>query len=163
MGTYATTTALATVMVGVTFDTATTALASKMIDRAEAEVNKYLSRRFDLTSAYFQTATSIPPLVRSLTEQIAEGMAWKSMSRGAEESLERGDALIKSALENLVLIQSFKSDLVNTAGSVIPDFGNTAMRVKSNTAGYVSTFAEDSELAWRVDPNKLDDLANERD
>ena len=42
MGKYATTTSLEVLMVGTTFDTATTSLASKLITHAENEVNKYI-------------------------------------------------------------------------------------------------------------------------
>lgn len=163
MGNYATTTSLATVMPDISFDTATTALVSELIDQAETEVNKYLSRRYDLSSSYFQTTTSIPPLVRTLTKRLAEGYTWKAMSRGAKESLKRGQVLEDGVIKNLELIQNYQSDLSDTAGAVIPDFTNTAMRVKCNTSTYRPTFDEDDPLAWQVDPTKLSDISDSRD
>ena len=157
---YATTTSLAINMIGVTFDTATTALASKKITDAENEINKYLSKRYDITS--FQTTTSVPPLVTTLCEKLAEGYIWRSNSRGGKESLARGKELIKEALDNLVLISTYKLDLVNTAGAAIADMSNTAYRVLSSTTNYVNTFNEDDELNWRVDPNKLEDIDSQR-
>ena len=163
MGLYATTTALATRMLGVTFDTATTALASAMIDDAEAEVNKYLSKRYDLSSATFQTATSIPPLVRQLTQRLAEGYTWKGNSRGGKESLARGNDLIKEVKDNLTLIKDFKCDLLNTAGSLIAESSSSPFRVQCNTTNYTPTFNEDDELTQAIDSDKLDDIATTRD
>lgn len=163
MGTYLTTTTMDTRMVGVTFDTATTALAVECISDAEAEVNKYLSKRYDLSSATFQTYTSIPPLVRSLATRYAVGCMWKHLSRGSKESLSRGATIAKDVVENLKLISNYKADLFNTAGSVITDFSNTSYRILSSTDDYSTTFNEDDPLNWKVDSDKLDDIESERD
>lgn len=164
MGLYATTTSIQTLMINVNFDLLTTDLCSKLITHAENEVNKYLSRRYDLSSNTFQTTTGIPPLVTSLTERLTEGYMWKSLSRGGtnKESLARGESLEKAVLDNLKLIADYKGDLFATSGSIISDMSNTAYRVLSNTEGYTDTFAEDNELNWAVDPDKLDDISNER-
>lgn len=159
MGTYATTTTLEIVMVGVDFSaTGMATLGAKAIAQAEAECNKYLSKRYDLSTATFQTSTSIPPIVTMLAEQLAEGYMWRWMSRGGKESLSRGEKLIKGAQDNLLLIADYKSDLVNTAGSVVPDMENASYKVQCNTSDFQSTFDEDSELAWRVDPDKMDGI-----
>ena len=162
MGMYATTTALATLMIGTNFDTATMALAVKALTHGENEINKYLSKRYDLT--VYQTSTAaIPPLMTSWCEEYAEGKMYIWMSRGGKESLARGKDLIESVLKNLLAVSEYKMDLVNTAGSVIEDFSNTAYRVLSNTSGYSNTFGEDDETAWAVDQDKLDDISNDRD
>jgi hypothetical protein len=163
MGLYATTTSLDTIMIGLNFDTATTALATKMITHAENEINKYLSKRYDLSSSQFQTSTSIPPLITSLCERLSEGYIWKSNSRGGKESLARGKELVTEVIENLMLISSYKLDLLDSSGSVISDMSNTAFRVLCNTTGYTNTFDEGSELGWVVDPDKLDDIADGRE
>lgn len=150
-------------MVGSTFDAATTSLATKLITHAENEVNKYLSKRYDITSSPFDTSTSIPPIVTSLTETLAEGYMYQRMSRGGKESMARGEALIKQAIDNLKLIADYKLDIIGSSGSVIADMSNTAYRVLGNTDGYSTTFNEDSELNWEVDQDKLDDIASERD
>lgn len=150
-------------MVGSTFDAATTSLATKLITHAENEVNKYLSKRYDITSSPFDTSTSIPPIVTSLTETLAEGYMYQRMSRGGKESMARGEALIKQAIDNLKLIADYKLDIIGSSGSVIADMSNTAYRVLDNTDGYSTTFNEDSELNWEVDQDKLDDIASERD
>lgn len=164
MATYATTSALQLVMTGVNFSaTNMQTLASKAIDHAEAEVNKHLSKRYDLSAAYFQTTTSVPPLVRTLTEQYAEGQMWKWISRGSKESVDRGTAMIDGAIKNLEAIRDYKADLYDTLGSVISDFSNTAYRVHCSTTDYAPTANEDDELSWKVDSDKLNAIATERD
>lgn len=161
MGNYCTTTGLAVLMVGTTFDTPTTALAVKLITHAENEVNKYLSKRYDL-AAFNATTTAVPPLVTSLAETLAEGYMHKRMSRGGKESLVRANDLIKQATDNLLLISEYKKDLVDSAGAVIADMSQTSYRVLSNTTNYANTFNEDDPLNWAVDSNKLDDIDGER-
>ena len=161
MGLYCSTTSLATIMIGTTFDSITTALAAKLITHAENEVNKYLSKRYDISA--FNTSTSIPPLVTSLTETLAEAYMQRRMSRGGKEILAYAKDLIKDTTDNLKLIADYKLDLVNTAGSVIADMSQTAYRVLSSTSGYTPTFDEDDELNWSPDESKLSDIANERD
>jgi hypothetical protein len=164
MGTYATTTSLELVMVGVNFGaTNMQTLAAKAIEQAEAEVNKHLSKRYDLGSTTFQTSTSTPPMVRMLTEQIAEGYMWKWLSRGSKESITRGKEQIQEAKENLADILKGSVDLVNTAGSIISPMETGAFRVQCNTSDYTDTFGEDDDTSWAVDSDKLDDIANERD
>lgn len=161
MGTYATTTSLETLMVGTTFDTATTSLCSKMITHAENEVNKYLSKRYDLSA--FNTSTSIPPLVTSWAESLAEGYMYMRMSRGGEKWDKRGLELIKMIQKNMQDVADYKLDLINSGGTPITDFSNSAYRVLSNTSNYSTTFGEDDELNWTVDQDKLDDIESERD
>ena len=150
-------------MIGLNFDTVTTSLASEMITDAEAEVNKWIGRRYDLSGATFQTSTSTPPIIRMLTTQLAEGYMWRSMSRGSKESITRGDGLIKGVLENLKQIADYRADLFNTLGGLINDMSNTAYRVLSNTKDYSNTFNEDDAENWTVDEDKLSDISDERD
>lgn len=161
MGTYATTTSLSILMIGTTFDTLTTALGTKLITHAENEINKYLSKRYDVSA--WTTAAATPPLVTSLCEKLSEGYMHQRMSRGGKESVDRGGILIKQALENLKMIADYKADLLDSSGSVVSDFSNTSYRVLSNTSDYTPTFGEDDELNWKVDQDKLDDIDSERD
>lgn len=148
-------------MVGTDFDTATTSLATKLITHSENEINKWISKRYDLTQ--FNTSTSIPPLLTSLSETLSEGYMYQRMSRGSKEWMARGKELIDQATSNLKLISEYKLDLVNTAGSIITDMSNTAFRCLSSTDSYTTTFDEDSELSWAVDQDKLDDISSGRD
>ena len=161
MGSYCTTTSLQTLMIGTTFDSATTSLATKLITHAENEVNKYLSKRYDVGG--WTTAASAPPLAISLAETLAEGYMSQRMSRGGKEAMARGKDLIEQARKNLELLMNYKVDLLDSSGDVVADFSNTAYRVLSNTSDYTPTFGEDDELYWKVDQDKLDDIDSERD
>lgn len=155
-------TSMASLMYGIEFDTATTALVNKTIEHAENEVNKYLSKRYDLSNL-ISTSTSIPPLARSLAENLCEGYSWQRMARGNKEWRDRGAELIEGAIDNLQAIADYELDLVNTAGSAIPDMSGTGQSILSNTENYTPTFNEDDELNWAVDSTKLDDISSSRD
>lgn len=161
MATYSTLTTLQTLMVGTQFDSKSTSLATQCLDDAEAEVNKYLSKRYDLTT--FNTSTSIPPLVRTLTNRLAQGYMWIHQSRGRKETITYGEKYIKMALENLQMIADYKLDLLDTSGSAVVDTANSSYQILSNTDDYVNTFNEDDPLNWDVDSNKLEDISSERD
>jgi hypothetical protein len=163
VGTYATTTALSTVMVGTRFDTATTALATKCIDQAEGRINAALAKRYDLSSSYFQTSTACPPALRALAENLSEGLMWQKMARGSKESMARGKDLVEQSLEELKALVERNSDLVDTSGSVVPDSSSGNARVLCNTSDYSPTFDEDDPLNWKVDTDKLDDISDARD
>ena len=158
---YATTTALQTLMIGTNFDTATTALGVKLITHAENEINKYLSKRYDMTA--FTATASVPPMITSWCETLAEGYMCQRMSRGGKEAMARGQTLIDQVIGNLKLVADYKLDLVNTAGSVIADMSNTAYRVLCNTTNYANTFNEDDPNNWEVSDTKLDDIDTERE
>ncbi len=164
MGTYATTTALATLMVGSDFsNSATSALATKCITHAETEINKYLSRRYDLSSSYFQTSTAVPPIVTTWCEQLAMGYMYRQLSRGGKDAIKRGEELIKEVKSNLLDVAEFKLHVTDSAGSMLPDdTSNSSYRVLCNTIDYSNTFNEDDELDWAVDSDKLDDISSGR-
>lgn len=150
-------------MVNVTFDSLTSALATEMINDAEAEVNKYLAQRYDISSAVFQTTTSIPPMVRAMSTSLAEGYMWGRMSRGGKESLARANDLVKNVIDNLKAISIYRADLTATNGSLIPESTGVYGRVLANNLNYTNTFDEGSQLDWQVDEDKLTDLSNEKD
>lgn len=161
MGVYATTTSLATLMVGTTFDSATTALCSHLITHAENEINKYISKRYDVDT-FNNTSTSVPPILTSLCETLTEGYMYKRRARGGKDLTAYADGLIKGVIDNLIQLRDYKVDLLDSSGAPIADFSNTAYRVLT-TEAYSSTFNEDAETSWAVDQDKLDDIADDRD
>lgn len=166
MATYATTTSLSLVMIGVDFSaTNMSTLGSKALDQAEAEINKYLSKRYDLATAYFQTNTSVPPMVRMMAERLSEGYMWQWLSRAGsgKEAVKRAEDLIDKTIENLKGIAEYKMDLRDTAGSLLPEASTSPFRVQCTTTDYSDTFAEDSDTAQAVDDDKLDDISDTRD
>jgi hypothetical protein len=158
MGTYATTTSFSTWMLGTSLDTATTALIGQCITWAENEIDKRLAKRYDV--AGFRV--SVPPLVRGLTEQLATGYFYRHNARGGKEPMTRGEPIIKSVMENLTDLSQGKLEIVDSSGNIISP-RTTLAGVLCNTSDYDPTFAEDSELAWAVDPDKLDDISDTRD
>ena len=163
MSKYATTSSLEIIMLGTSFDTATTALMNKMIIHAENECDKYISKRYDVSAYIALTLTSIPPLLTSLTETLSEGYYFMRNSRGGgKDSVEYGKMLVKQAQENLMLIANRKLDLLDTAGNPVNEFANASFRLVSNTTNYSQTINEDDELKWTQDGDKLDDIESGR-
>lgn len=161
MGLFATTTGMQVKMVGTVFDTATTALASACIEDAENEIKKMLSGHYDISSAYFNTTTSIPPIIRTLALQLSEGYMYEAASRGSKEGYARADRYIKRVSENLMKLADGSLSLLDTAGSQILAI-NTKWQVHSNTTDYHSTFNEDSPKRWKIDQDKLEAIGDER-
>lgn len=157
MGTYSTTTTLDTLSVGVTFDTATTAVATECITWAEDEINKYLSKRYDISA--FQT--SVPPVITSLCTQLSMGYLRQELSRGSKESISRGQTLIDRVMKNLQMLADNKLDIVDSSGATVS--ARTRKGVLSSTSGYTSTFNEDDPLEWAIDSDKLEDIEDGRD
>lgn len=160
MATYATTTSLETLAIGTTFDTATSALAVKCLAWSESEINKYLSKRYNISQF---TDGNVPPMVTTICEWLSLGYLYQNNSRGGKESRERAKEYRDMAIANLDLLSKYQLDLLNTSGSVISDMSNTAYRVLSTTDGYTETFAEDSELNWAVSSSKLSDIGDDRE
>jgi len=164
MGKYLdTATSLSEIMIGTTFDTATTALAVRQVTWAEAEVDKYLSKRYDLSA--WNTLTSVPPIVRSLTEDLSAGKTYIYNSRGGTKQREHGESLIEMALDNLKQIADGELGIADTTGAIIPeDTGsNSSTQVLCNTTDYATTFDEGDPLNWRVDDDKLSDISDSKD
>lgn len=160
MGTFATTSSLQTLMPGVSFDAVTTSLCSICITWAESLVRTSLARRYDMSASPFNTSTTIPTMVTSITEQIAIGHYFKLSSRGAKEALNRGQAMIDQGKADLKDILESKVNLLDNSFSPITD---RLRAVVCSTSAYNTTFNEDNPLHWKVDTNKLSDISDERD
>jgi hypothetical protein len=159
-----TSTSLQLVMVGVNFSAASMAtLTAKAISQAEAEVDKYLSKRYDLTAAPFVPAGAlIPPIVVQTSERLAEAYMWQWMSRGSKDSLKRAQAIIDDVKPNLESIRDYEMDVIDSTGAVVADKSKTAFRVQCSTTDYTPTFDEGPVTQFEVDPTKLDDIANSK-
>lgn len=161
MGTYCTSTTLDVKMVGTDFsNTSTAALIPLCIDDAEREINKHISNVYDI--ANFNTSTSIPPMVRTLCEQLSMGYAYENLARGGKDAYMRSDRLIKRAVENLKDIRDGNAQLFDTSGALIPERDDSDQEVLDNTSDYHTTFNEDNELNWKSDEDKISDISDER-
>ena len=162
MSTFCTTTSLDILMVDTEFDTATTALASSLIIDAENEIRKRLSKRYDVSSASFQTSTSIPPMVTTLCECLSLGYMYENLSRDGKDAYARSDRFLKKAFDNMDAIVDYKANLLNSAGSSLSE-STESLPMYSTTKDYHDTFAEDDALKWGVDGDKLNAISTERD
>lgn len=160
---YTTQGALEVLMTGVDFS-GYTGLSSAVISRAEARLNSVLARRYDMSQAYFQTTTATPPQVREWATQLASGYAWKEISRGGagKECLARGNSIIKDVMDDLALLSKGELEILDTSGALVAEMSVGVGQVLCNTSTYFTTFDEGRETGWRVDPDKLDDLADQK-
>lgn len=161
MGTFCTTTSLETIMYDTSFNTATTALASECITNAENKIREKLSKRYDVASAAFQTSTSTPPVVQTICKWLSVGYMYEDLSRGGKDGYSRADRYIKKAMGNLDEILNYKANIVDSSGDLITE-STESIPIYSNTNDYHETFNEDSPLNWSIDPDKVEDIDNER-
>jgi hypothetical protein len=158
LGTYATTTSLQAITF-LTFDSATTAMATECITDAEAEVNKLLAKRYDVGA--WSTSAATPPTIQSLAKRYAEGLFWQRNSRGNPADVKRGQDILDGVMANLCAIAEGKASIVDAAGDIVAT--RTGRGVLSSTDSYTPTFGEDSDLNWRPDSDKVTDTEDARD
>ena len=164
MGLYATTSSISELLPNflrgntTTSDTAGVNLFSRHIDRAEGVVNSYIRARYSLPFITATTTTNVPPIIRTLTEDIT---CWYTARASyAQDSQLRQEYLdtFKGAMETLGEIRDGELKLAQTAGTAATVL--SANRMLSSTEGYQSTFDMDKPSAWEVDPDYLDTEVN---
>jgi len=121
-----------------------------------------LAQRYDVSAAEFNTTTSVAPALVPITRWLAASYYYLHTSRGGKEIVNRSKTYKEMAMENLEKLIKREVDLVDQSGDVI-DERSDAYQVLSNTKDYVDTFAEDDPLHWGTDPDKLDDIEDERE
>lgn len=161
MGTYATTTAISELlpflMAGntTTSDTVMTAIFTRHIDRAEGEVNSFIVARYSLPF------TTVPPLIRKLTEDIASYYTLRgSYVKDGQLRQEYLDDFLE-AKETLQKIHDGTLKLALTNGSLVDAL--TSTRFLSSSDNYAPTFEMDEPTDWEVDTTRLDDVEADRD
>ena len=168
MGDYATTTSISNLLpqflVGnsTSSDTANTAVFSAQIDRAENTVKSMAGARYDISAFRFgTTTTNVPPLLRTLSEDMA---CWFAIRAGYVQDGGRRQEYLddyKEAKSTLTDIRDGKQVLLYTDGTEVPT--RATARFLSDTDGYSHIFNMDDEESWDVDADLLDDIADERD
>jgi len=161
MGTFATTTSFGDILVGTEIDTATTALLTKKINLSESTIKSRLSKRYDVS--VFDSATAIPPQLTDLAETLTEGFYYKSASRGNEKMLKRGESLCKWVLGELKEISDGNVNLLDSTGASIVERATGQWDMTSSSIDYSSTFNEDASKDWKIDSDKLSNIATNRD
>jgi len=152
--------AIAPLMIGTTFDTATTTLADKACARAETEINKYICKRYDVSNYTFTTS---PPLLYSLCDDLSVGYMYLAMGRGSKESFTRAKMYMDPAMLNLREIRDYKGDLYDTSGSIIADSSNGSYYAKSTTEDYDNIFDLDDPIKWRIDSDQSTAISDDRE
>lgn len=161
MGNYATTTSFSSLIPNLlagnttTADTAGEAALSAHITRAESIVNSYLSARYSLPF------TTVPPIVRTLSEDIASWFHIRGVSVQDGQRDNPWYLTYKDDLKILEGIRDGKTQLSLTDGSILGPISTN--RFLSSTDGYSRTMDLDDPKNWGVDQDRLDDIADRRD
>lgn len=141
-------------------NTATTAIITAHIQRADALIDGKCARRYEVPFA--ATSTSTPPLIKSLSEDITAFYSYRSLfTRDNVNRLEYLDDFYASAMATLQEIQDGKLDLVDTSGNVISETSSDA-RVYSTTENFTPIFDVDDELSQIIDPDRLESIRTAR-
>lgn len=159
MGLYATTTSISELLPNylksntTTSDTYGTAVFSRHIDRAEGVVNSFLAARYALPF------TTVPPIVRTLSEDLASWFAARGAyaqdSQLRQEYLDRFD----DAVDMLREIRDGKLKVALTNGSLVSPQSTSRFLTSTD---YSHVFNLDEPESWGVDADQIDDMENAR-
>lgn len=139
-------------------DSATADALNAHIRRADDIINGKLARRY----ATPFTTTTIPPLVRTIAEDLTSGFLFRSLyTRDSQNTNAWTEDLMKKAFELLDQIANYEIDITDTAGSLIAEI-NTGSRLDSSTENYAPVFDIDSETSHLIDADRLTDIDNRR-
>jgi len=159
MGIYATTTSFTSLIPNIlasnsTADSAGVDALSAHITRAESIVNSYVSARYSLPF------TTVPPIVRTLSEDIASFFHIRGVSVQDGQRDNPWYLSYKLALEMLQDIKDGKVQMSLTDGSALSPASTS--RFISNTESYAQTFNLDSPESWELDSTRADDIEDGR-
>lgn len=142
--------------------TVTSDLAEACIADAEGEIKTALAPRYDVSTAYFNTTTSVPPALTKICRWISAGHAYTHFSRGGKDAIKRAEFYMKMGQDALTALAQRETDLVDSSGALITE-REDSYAVLSSTTDRSTTFNEDDPKFWAVDEDKLDDIEDERD
>lgn len=160
MGQYATTTSIALLLPGYLREDSTSTdkkgrdMFAAHITRAEGLVNGYLVQKYSLPF------TTVPPMVRQLTEDITCYFALRGALTGDGKTANPYMLEFKTALETLKDLVDGDLALTLTDGSALPVAASN--RFLSSTENYNRNFGMDDAPDWRRDPNEVEDQRAER-
>jgi phage gp36-like protein len=132
------------------------------ISRADTIINSHIVERYDISG--FDTAGSVPPVLKTYSEDIASYYVLRSLYGGDGQNLNEYIQEYYKAMEDLVKIKEGEMSLFDSSGSQIPSkLSSTVDMISSNTESYTPTFGEDDPLSWATDNDKLTTLQDDRD
>lgn len=161
MGIYATTTSISELIPNflsgntTTFDMAGTAMFSRHIDRSESVVNTYVTSRYSLPFS------PVPPILRTISEDIACYFAVRSAYTQDGQNRNQYFPEYREAMKTLESIRKGDIKLGYTDGSLVAV--NTSARYISSTENYTPVFGTDDPENWKVDDDLVKDQSNARD
>jgi phage gp36-like protein len=137
----------------------TSMVVDRHITRAESYVNGKLSQRYDVPF----TSTAIPPLVKTITEDIATFYVFRSLFTQDNQNYNEYLESYKTADELLKEIQSGDIDVILSTGETAPEkSGSDNEDISSNVTGKSAFFNVDNSLDWKFDDELLDDIRDKR-
>ncbi len=141
--------------------TATTTLIDEHINRADNVINAKIAQRYAVGS--FNTSGSVPPLLKTISEDIASYFTFRSEFGGDNQNDNEWTDKFKDAIELLDQLREGDIDLVNTTGSIIDERTTSAVDIISSThIDYQPFFDEDSVTSWKVDDDKISSIEDNR-
>ena len=126
------------------------ALLTKAIVKADAEIRAAFSS--DLLAALDALETT-PAIIKSLSEDIASYFVMRGLYSGKSPSINTWSDKYKEARETLKDIAEGRKQIEGITVDV--------EAIQSTTKDYKRTFDERDETDWKIDPNKLEDLADD--
>ena len=141
-------------------DTAGTNIFSRHITRSEAIVNAAVTARYSLPFIVATITTNVPPIMRTLSEDIACYFTVRAshMRDGASRNEYADDYL--RALDTLEKIEKGDITLTYTDGSAVAT--RSTGRFLSSEENYTPIFGRDDPKDWERDADEVDDQANAR-
>ncbi len=129
------------------------------IEKAEAEIDSCLAAKYSLPF------TTVPPLVRSLADDLAQYhlylALYSSDNMARNEYVETFRAWNRNPYKVLENIQNETAFLTLTDGSLVGT-KSKARSVRTTHADYSPTFNVDESTSWAQDSDLLDEIADER-
>lgn len=167
MGDYATTTSISELMPNYLSGNTTTSDAgganrfSRHIDRAESIVKTYVGARYDVSAFRVgTTTTNVPPVLRTLSEDVACWFAARAAYAQDGELKQAYLSEFERAVGMLEGIRDGKTGLLYTDGSEVPPVASS--RFISSTANYSHVFNLDDPDQWAIDDDQVDDMSDAR-
>lgn len=128
--------------------------------RADNIINSTIAKRYDVTQF---TSTSIPPLLKTIAEDITAYMTFISLYSADNQNRNEWIEKYETALDTLKKIRDGELDLVDSSGNIISERkSSTTDWVSSSTEEYTTFFNIDSATNWAFDTDLLNDVSDER-
>ena len=167
MGDYATTTSIPQLLPNylsgntTTSDAGGVAVFAAHVTRAESLINGLIGVRYALPFIAGTTTTNVPPIIRTLTEDVACYYAMRASYNQDGKTKNPYLDEYERAMEMAGKIGSGEISMAYTNGSIVPAMATN--RFLSSTKEHTPIFGLDSATAWQRDPDEIDEAEDARD